>query len=115
MPWRELLDTLNQRMGTGHIVQRQVVSQTLKIQSAGNLGMTKQGLQLRTKIDIGAATIHVQRLNPEAIPAQYQTPGGLPPERQGEHTPKPREAVHIPLKEGLKGHFSVTTCLKTMT
>src|SRR5205809_352334 len=101
-------------MGAGHIVECQVITKSGEVESARDLWVAEQRLQLRAKIQIGASPMHVQRLDSEAVATEYQAFGGLTPEAQGEHPAKAREAVHIPLKERLESDFGIATCCERM-
>src|SRR5262249_43210944 len=115
MSGRKLLDSLDQGMWAGYVVQRQVITEAGNIERAWNLGMDEQSLQLGAEVDFRAPAMQVERLDSEPIPAQYQAFGGLTPESQGEHSAKPGETVHIPLEKGLKSDFRIATRLEPMT
>ena len=98
MAGRKLLDSRNQRVGAGNVVQRKIVMKPGRIERAGNLAVAEERFELRAEVDVRAAPMQVKGLDADPVPAQHQTSGRLAPERDGEHPAKAREAAHIPLE-----------------
>src|SRR5712671_3070904 len=107
MAGRQLLYTFDKGVRTGNVVERKIVMQAGEIESAWNLVVAEQRLQLRAKVDVGAAAMHVERLDPQAISRQYQPPAGFRPKSKRKHASQTREALNVPFEKSLEYDFGV--------
>src|SRR5207302_1964300 len=115
MAGRQLLYSLYKSVRTGNVVERQIVMEAGWVEQAGNLGMAEQRLQLRAEVDVGAAAMQVERLDPHSIPRQYQPPAGFGPQPDSKHAPQAREALDIPFEKSLEHDFAVAARLEPVT
>src|SRR5450755_683287 len=112
---KQFLNALHQGPRCGYIVKRQITIQTMGAQPALDLGVNQNRLQFRAEVQVLAADREVQRLDPHAIASQDEATVRLPPERHREHPPQPREALRVPLEEGIQQRFGVASGAKAIS
>src|SRR5438477_9642294 len=90
------------------------VCQTAGIQLPGNIGISKQRLDLRSKRELAAALVIVERFFTYPITRKKQPLLGNIPDGNREHAIKAAEAIHSPLFVRMQDYFSIAACLKDM-
>ena len=111
-----------------HRLGREVLHQRLPAQGAWNPAMGDQRLELGAEdepVDRGGGCAfggqlvkpvpamregHVQRLLSHPVAAKHQLPAARVPQRDGEHSLQPREALFAPLEVGPKHHLGIASC-----
>ena len=95
---RQLVHALEDRMRGWHIGEAEVGRQCRPVEARRHRRMGQQCFQLRAEEDKPVAPGPIERLDPQAVARQGQTPFPAIPERKGEHAdqavqaPRPRRA-----------------------
>ncbi len=77
--------------------------------------MDKDGLQLRSEVQIVTALRDVERLDAHAIAREYEPFLRLRPQRNREHPTQARKAFRIPLEECVQHGLGVAVGLELMS
>ena len=114
MPRRQLHDAIHQCPGTGDIVHREITVETFHAETAVDLRMDQERLQLRAEDDVFAVMGEVERLDPHAIARKHEAPFRLLPQGDAEHAAHPAKALRIPFKEGMEYGLGIAMGMETV-
>ncbi len=108
VPRRHLSNSFDQRPIARHVVDRKKPVQRPLIQPPRNVAVLQNRLEFAPKVQIVAAAVVIQRLDPHPVARQHQPLPGLRPQRHPEHSSHPLEACRVPLHKCPQHRLGVT-------
>ena len=90
------------------------VCQPSRIQLARDTGISEKSLYLRSKRELAAALVVVQRFFTYAITRKKESLPRSIPNRNREHAIKTAEAIDTPFFVGMQDYFGIASCAKDM-
>src|SRR3954469_21466004 len=94
-------------MRAGNIVETEVGIQRTQVDVARDLGMTQNGLKLRSEVDVLLITGIVERLNAHAVPRKNEASPRLLPNSEGKHSAKLLNTRGVPLHKRVENYFRI--------
>ena len=104
---RKFLNAIHESPWDRNVVQRKVAIEARQTEPTVNLGMDKEGLQLRAEEQIVILARNVKWFDPHAVTGQHDALPGLAPERDRKHSPQFGKTVFVPLQERAQHRFRV--------
>src|SRR5262249_3470905 len=111
----ELLNSLDHRVSSGNVVEREIVVEGGKVERAFDPRLLEDGLQFGTKVEVVPLRVNIERLDAQAIARQHQALFRWNPYGQSEHAAQPRKTFNVPLPKREQHRFGVASGSEAVT